>query len=45
MFEVKAFCWQNLKKDETSAGRNPDAFEAIFHPTCPFGCRRPKQLL
>jgi hypothetical protein len=45
MFDVKAVCWQNLAKDDISTGRNPDAFEAIFHPTCPFGCRRPKQLL
>jgi hypothetical protein len=45
MFEVKAVCWQNLAKDEIAAGKNPDNYESIIHPTCPFGCRRPKQLL
>ena len=45
MFEVKAVCWQILAKEELAAGRDPDLYASIIHPTCPFGCRRPTQLL
>ena len=43
IFEVKAVCWQILANEEIQAGRDPDKFEATYHPTCPFGCRRPAQ--
>ena len=45
MFEVKAVCWQILANEEIRAGRDPDLLEPTIHPTCPFGCRRPVQLL
>ena len=45
MFELKAVCWQILANEEIQAGRDPDLLVATFHPTCPFGCKRPAQSL
>ena len=45
IFEVRATCWQAFAKEEASEGRDPDQCNLTVHPTCPFGCRRPTQLL
>ena len=45
LFQMMATCWVKTATEETKAGRNPDDFEGLVHPTCPFGCRRPTRLL
>jgi hypothetical protein len=45
LFQVKATCWSKTAKDEIAAGRGPNCYPGIVHPTCPFNCRRPMQPL
>ena len=44
-FQIKVVCWKLIAIEEIKSGRNPDSFISESHPSCPFNCRRPKQLL
>lgn len=44
-FQIKAVCWKETALEEIKAGRNPDELVGEFHPTCPYNCKRPQQLL
>ena len=45
LFQVKAICWFTTAKEEIGAGRDPNCYPGLVHPTCPFRCRRPVQPL
>ena len=44
-FQIKAVCWKVTAVEEIKSGRNPDDFIGESHPSCPFNCQRPQQLL
>ena len=44
-FQIKAVCWKLTAIEKIKSGRNPDSFIGESHPSCPFNCRRPQQLL